>query len=57
LLNKLFSEHPRAMSKAKPATKAAAKKTAAPIKDLPTKKDPKGGPSAKSKRIVVLQSS
>ena len=44
------------MSKAKPAAKAAAKKTTKPVKDLETRKDPKGGPSPKLKRVIVLQS-
>jgi hypothetical protein len=44
------------MSTPKNKAKAAAKKPAAPVKDLDTKKDPKGGPSPKFKRVVVLQS-
>ena len=44
------------MSAKKPPAKAA-KKPKETIKDLNTKKDPKGGPTAKSKRVIDLQSS
>jgi hypothetical protein len=40
----------------RPGKKMAAKK-AKIIKDLVPKKNPKGGPSPKTKRVVVLQSS
>ena len=44
------------MSKAKPTTKTAGNKQKASIKELDTRKDPKGGPSPKVKRVIILPS-
>jgi hypothetical protein len=41
----------------RPLQKTTAKKAKVKVRDLATKKDPKGGPTPKTKRIIVLQSS
>jgi hypothetical protein len=41
----------------RPLKKTTAKKAKVKVRDLATKKDPKGGPTPKSKRVVILESS